>query len=295
MPKGQMLRYLAPNLITALALVFGLLSIAAAFEGRYVDAGWWIIYAVVSDRADGLVARMLKGTSELGVQLDSLADFMNFGLAPAILVFAALGENEALGFQDGGQRLLLMAGCAVWVLGATFRLARFNLDAEPEEPGVPKPKGPKIFFGIPTTLAAGLLVMWLLTFLKYAPASGQGFDSRGSSGAMLFGDLMTPLGVWRAFPVVMALGGLAMASNLRIPKLGKSRSKAFMGFIVLNLLVGIPLSFARLFPEITIWQPTMWVVVFLVWGMLSKEAQAMQPPAIFKDRPPPPAPDELLD
>jgi CDP-diacylglycerol--serine O-phosphatidyltransferase len=294
MPKNQMLRYLAPNLITMLALLFGLLAIAAAFEGRYVDAGWWIIYAVVSDRADGLVARMLKGTSELGVQLDSLADFMNFGLAPAIVVFAALGMNPASPFQHGGDRVLLMAGCAVWVLGATFRLARFNLDAEPEVPGVPKPKGPKIFFGIPTTLAAGLVMVWLLTLLKYAPAGGM-FATRGSSGALLLGDLATPAGVWRAFPYIMAAGGLAMASNLRMPKLGKSRSKAFMLFIVLNLLVGIPLSFLRLYPEVLIWQPTMWVVVFLVWGLLSKEAQAMRPPVIFKDRPPPPPPDELLE
>ena len=123
-PRGQLLRYAAPNLITALALLFGMLSIAASLEGRFVAAGWWIIYAVVSDRLDGLVARLLRATSELGVQLDSLADFMNFGLAPAILVFAALGGTPRLGFEDGAGRVFLMACCAIWVPSAAQRAGR---------------------------------------------------------------------------------------------------------------------------------------------------------------------------
>lgn len=290
--RTSLWRYAAPNLITATALCFGLLSIAAAFEGRYVDAGWWIIYAVVSDRIDGLVARSLKATSELGVQLDSLADFMNFGLAPAILVFAALDGKPELGLHEGSGRVYLMVGCAAWVLGATFRLARFNLDAEPDTPS----GKPKIFFGIPTTLAAGTVVIWLLAFFKYAPASSP-FATAGTSGAFVFPwpALSTPAAVWPALPAVMALGGLAMASNLRIPKLGKTRSRAFGVFVIVNLLIGVPLSFGRLFPEVLVWQPTMWIVVFVAWGLVSREARAMTPPIIFKDRPPPPPPDELLD
>jgi CDP-diacylglycerol--serine O-phosphatidyltransferase len=289
-PVNQMLRYLAPNLITASALIFGILSITSAMEGRYVDAAWWTTYAVLTDRLDGLVARMVKGTSELGVQLDSLADFMNFGLAPAILLFAVLSGHPALPFADGVGRFYLMAGCAVWVLGATFRLARFNLNAD----APPVPGQVKLFFGIPTTLAAGLLIVWLLVFLKYEPA-GSPLGSTGSSGAMLLTGFTTPLQVWLAMPAVMGLGGLAMASNLRMPKLGKSRSRAFTAFILINLAVGIPLAFARRYPEVLILQPSMWVVVFLVWGILSKEARAMQPPPIFNPRPPPAPPDDLID
>ena len=74
------LRYLAPNLITAASLVFGLVSLSAAHRGDWRLAGWMIIYAVMCDRLDGLVARRLKATSEFGVQLDSFADFLNFGL-----------------------------------------------------------------------------------------------------------------------------------------------------------------------------------------------------------------------
>src|SRR5688572_25030282 len=102
------LRYLAPNLITALGLCFGLLSLAASFEGRYDDAGWFIIYAVLTDRLDGFVARLVRGTSELGVQLDSLADFLTFGIAPAVLMFSSLGgEHGVASFQTGAGRYVL--------------------------------------------------------------------------------------------------------------------------------------------------------------------------------------------
>jgi CDP-diacylglycerol--serine O-phosphatidyltransferase len=286
----QALRYLAPNLITATALVFGMLSIAAAMEGRFVAAGWWIIYAVCTDRIDGFVARLVRGTSELGVQLDSLADFLSFGLAPAVLVFAALGHHPDLPFAEGGGRLVLLVGCAVWVLGATFRLARFNLTADQETP----PGQRKIFFGVPTTLAAGLVVIWLLAAFKYAPATSP-LGTAGSSGVRLVPGLETPDALWRWIPVAMLLGGMAMASNLRMPKLGKSRSRAFTAFVIANLVLGIPLCFARLYPEALALQPTLWLVVFLAWGLVSAEARAIRPPAIFRTRPPPEPPDDLLD
>lgn len=290
MPVNQMLRYLAPNLITMSAVVFGLLSISSAMDGRYVDAGWWIIYAVCTDRLDGLVARALKGTSDLGVQLDSLADFLNFGLAPAVLMFAALGGHPDLPFAVGSGRAYLMIGCAVWVLGATFRLARFNLTADTDA----QPGQKKIFFGIPTTLAAGWVVIWLLALLKYVPPSSP-FGTAGTSGGMLVPGFETPSGVWWWLPLVMAGGGLAMASNLRMPKLGKSKSRAFTVFVLINLAIGVPLSFARLYPELLALMPTMWLVVFLVWGALSKEARAIKPPPIFRTIPPPAPPDDLLD
>jgi CDP-diacylglycerol---serine O-phosphatidyltransferase len=288
---NQMLRYLAPNLVTATALVFGMLAIVSAMEGRFVAAAWWIIYAVVTDRFDGLIARLVKGTSELGVQLDSLADFMNFGLAPAILVFAALSQHPELPFAAGEGRLFLMIGCAVWVLGATFRLARFNLTAESDTP----PGQAKIFFGIPSTLAAGTVAIWLLAFFKYVPETSP-FGTAGTSGARILPEaFVTPHEVWRWLPLAMALGGLAMASNLRMPKLGKSRSRAFTIFVLVNLAFGVPLSFARLYPELLALQPTAWLVVFIIWGLASREARQIKPPPIFKQRPPPPPPDDLLD
>jgi phosphatidylserine synthase len=204
-------------------------------------------------------------------------------------MFAVLSGHPDLPFGGGG-RLYLLGGCAIWVLGATFRVARFNLNAD-----VLRVRGlVMLFLGIRTTVAAGLLVTWLLLVLKYEPASSP-FHSAGTSGVRLVSGFTTPIGVWRAMPIVMALGGLAMASNLRMPKLGKSRSRAFTVFILANLAIGVPLAFARRFPELLVLQPSAWVIVFLVWGLISREARAMRPPRIFAPRPPPEQPDDLLE
>ena len=70
----RVLRYLAPNLITLSSMIFGLVSLWSSHNGDPALAAWMIIYAVLTDRIDGLVARALKATSELGMQLDSFAD-----------------------------------------------------------------------------------------------------------------------------------------------------------------------------------------------------------------------------
>lgn len=272
--RWRKLRYLAPNTITGLSFIFGMLSLLASYEGRHVDAAWWIIYAVLTDRLDGFVARLVRGTSDLGVQLDSLADFLNFGLAPPVLVFTSVGVARELPFTYGTGRAVLMLSCAVWVLGATYRLARFNVTTV-------DPKAKKIFFGVPTTLAAGLLAVWFLALAKY---SG-GADPLGVGGAFggprLFGGLTTPAEVWRYVPLALFLGGLAMASNLRMPKLGLARRRAATAFILTNVLLGYVLGFARLVPEYLVWPPTIWIVTFLVWGQLSREARNMTPPRVF--------------
>src|SRR4051812_1624537 len=96
----RVLRYLAPNLITLSSMIFGLVSLWSAHNGNFALAAWLIIYAVLCDRIDGLVARALKATSELGMQLDSFADFLNFGVAPAYLVLTYLSWRRDLPFAD---------------------------------------------------------------------------------------------------------------------------------------------------------------------------------------------------
>jgi CDP-diacylglycerol--serine O-phosphatidyltransferase len=263
------------------------MSLKAAFEGRYIDASWLIVYAVLTDRLDGFVARLVRGTSELGVQLDSFADFLNFGLVPAVIVYLSLGNHPALPFVDGAGRAVLMIGCAVWIFGATFRLARYNIT--PEEPG-----HSKIFFGIPTTMAAGLVVAWFLALIKYSDPGGLMGQYVPLGGPKLFGDsLVTPEWVWRYFPATMLVGGAAMASTLRMPKLGLRNSRAFTAFIFANVLAGYIVGFARILPEYIILPPTMWLVTFLVWGQLSREARAMRPPPIFPDKDPPPGQEPI--
>lgn len=275
------LRYLAPNLITAIGLVLGLLSLIACYEGRYIDAGWLLTVAVLTDRLDGVVARLVRGTSELGVHLDSLVDFLTFGICPAALVYFSLSQQDVLPFAEGSGRVWLMVGCLAWVLGATFRLARYNISTE-ESVG-----HRRIFFGVPTTLAAGLVVCYFLSLAKYSPSTYSWFN-KAVGGIHLFGSFETPLSLWKMFPFVMILGGFLMASTLRMPKLGLARNRLATLFIFGNVAAGSVCAILRVLPEYMMIPPALWVVTFLAWGSISKEARSMKPPPIFPpvDHPP---------
>src|SRR4051812_25295396 len=85
--KQVPVRFLLPNLITLLALCSGVTAIRLAIEGRYEIAVGAVIVCILLDAVDGRLARLLKGTSRFGAELDSLADFVNFGVAPSILIY----------------------------------------------------------------------------------------------------------------------------------------------------------------------------------------------------------------
>lgn len=268
-------RYLAPNIITGIGLVFGLASLALAQHGYWALSAWMIIYAVLGDRLDGVVARKLRATSDLGVQLDSFADFLNFGVAPAFLLQAFLSapENIArfdLPYDHGWPRVYLLAACVIWVLAAVFRLARFNVMVEDGKPT-------RIYFGVPTTLAGGLLIIWFLAFLKYAEPGPAPFGGP----KLLGGSITTPHGVWLGLPAAMLVGAYLMASSWRMLKIASTESKLLTWFLLLNVVSGYVLGWLQLMPEYMLWMPTLWMAVFLVWGRLAEEARSLEPPPIF--------------
>src|SRR5947199_6516021 len=114
-------RTLVPNVITLLALCAGLTAVRLAIENKLEFALAAIVFAAVLDGIDGRIARLIKGTSRFGAELDSLADFVNFGVAPAlILYFWELHELRSAGWIAA----LLFAICA------GLRLARFNVATE---------------------------------------------------------------------------------------------------------------------------------------------------------------------
>jgi CDP-diacylglycerol--serine O-phosphatidyltransferase len=264
---GRVLRYLAPNLITASSMMFGLVSLWAAHHDVQLSA-WMIIYAVLTDRLDGLVARAVKGTSELGMQLDSFADFLNFGVAPSYLVLTYLGGRPDLPYHDGWGQVILAIVCAGWLLCAVFRLARYNVLSDDQIPT-------KIFFGFPTTLAGGMLAIWMLVFLKYDPTVPT------FGGAKIFGDVETPRGVWLYLPLGMAVGAYLMASRLPMPKVALAKSKVVSVILLACLAFGYVCGFAMRYPELCFWMPTAWCIVFLIWGQASPTARAMYPPPLF--------------
>lgn len=277
------MRYLAPNLITTFSLIFGMLALSEILHANYQMAAWYLIYATFTDRLDGLVARAVRGSSEFGVQLDSFADFLNFGVVPAYLIYASVGQSRLLPFHEGASHYLLMAGCGFWVLAAAYRLARYNITEE-----VPGPVRMGIFFGVPTTLAAGTLIIWYLALYKYAPL-GPAFPYLDEPyGGVRLIDVETPLAVWRYMPVVMFVGAYLMMSSLRMPKLGLMRSKLATAVVFTIAISGITCGVLRIYPEYMMWMPTTWVATFLIWGQLSPAARAMRPPPVFPTVDPPP-------
>jgi CDP-diacylglycerol--serine O-phosphatidyltransferase len=134
-------RILVPNVVTLLALCAGLTAIRLAFENRYGLALAAIVFAAILDAIDGRLARFLKGTSRFGAELDSLSDFVNFGVAPAlILYFWGLHDLKSAGW----------IAAMVFAICAGLRLARFNVMLDdPDQPawaanffvGMPAPAG----------------------------------------------------------------------------------------------------------------------------------------------------------
>jgi len=146
-------RQLVPNVITLLALCAGLTGIRLAIEGRLELAVAAIVFAAILDAIDGRVARMIKGTSRFGAELDSLADFVNFGVAPGLILYF-------WGLHDVGN--LGWIAAMVYAICAGLRLARFNVQIE--DPNRPSWAG-NFFTGMPAP--AGAITVLLPIYLFF--------------------------------------------------------------------------------------------------------------------------------
>jgi len=135
---------LIPNLITVMALCSGLTGIRFALQERWEFAIGAIAVAAVLDTLDGRMARLLKGQSKFGAELDSLADFISFGVSPAVILFLWTTQDaRGLGWMIA----LFFATCMA------LRLARFNTQLEDTDP---PPFAARYFSGVPAPAAAGL-------------------------------------------------------------------------------------------------------------------------------------------
>ena len=156
--KRLSLKALVPNLITLSGLSFGLSSIRFAIEGNYSLAVICILFAGVCDALDGMLARYLDSESDLGFQLDSLSDFLSFGIAPGILIYMAIFYYEDSNIGVFATLIFIIFSC--------LRLALFNVLHE-------NSKNTEIeridfFIGIPTPAGAILILLPLThTFIGY--------------------------------------------------------------------------------------------------------------------------------
>ena len=126
-------RHILPNMVTSGNLLCGVFSLMMTLHGRYIVAAWLIFFAVLFDGFDGKVARMLGGGSQFGLEFDSLADLVSFGVAPAILLYQiSLRSLNLIG---------AVAAC-FFALSVALRLARFNVVHVPGPfQGLPCPAG----------------------------------------------------------------------------------------------------------------------------------------------------------
>jgi CDP-diacylglycerol---serine O-phosphatidyltransferase len=230
-------RTLAPNVVTLLALCAGLTGVRLAWEGRLEWAVYAIVFAAVLDGVDGRLARMIKGTSRFGAELDSLADFFNFGVAPAlILYFWGLNELKSAGW----------IAAMVFAICTGLRLARFNVMID--DPNRPVWAG-NFFTGIPAP--AGAITVLLPIYL---------FVLGGPRGAI-------------AAPLIMIYTlAIAFLMVSRLPVFsGKRVGKRVPPEMVLPVFVLIVLFFALLvsFPWEVLTAGTLFYIACLPLGWLS--------------------------
>jgi CDP-diacylglycerol---serine O-phosphatidyltransferase len=159
--------YILPSLFTSANLLAGCLSILFAMDYRYTPAAWAIIIAIIFDMLDGRVARWTNTTSNFGIEFDSMADIISFGLAPAVLVHKmVLSPLHRLG----------AAITLFYILSSALRLARFNVKAQEKQLS-------SDFVGLPTPAAAGIIASFALSYQLF--------------------ETSTELGVVKALPIIM--------------------------------------------------------------------------------------------
>jgi CDP-diacylglycerol--serine O-phosphatidyltransferase len=149
-------RFALPNLITLLGLCLGLNALKLAIQGNFEKSLIFLVLASIIDALDGRIARMLKSTSKFGAELDSLTDFVNFGVCPGvILYFWSLQSQPVIGWTAS---LFFIVSCCL-------RLARFNISSE-----LPSKESwrSNFFTGVPSPAGAGIALMpMILSFSEF--------------------------------------------------------------------------------------------------------------------------------
>lgn len=179
--QSQNFAIILPNLLTSASIFSGVFSIINATQHNFTKAAWLILLALVFDGLDGRVARLTNSCSKFGVEFDSLADIVSFGVAPAVLLYLFAGVEY-------GRFGIVVT--ALYVIFGAIRLARFNVMSASAEPSV--------FIGVPIPTAAVFISLLVLLFEKYPELN---------SGVALL--------------VVAIVVALLMVSNIRYPSFKK--------------------------------------------------------------------------
>lgn len=235
--KAIPFRLIAPNVITLLALCLGLTAMRLVVEGKLESATIFILIAAALDGVDGRLARMLKGTSRFGAELDSLSDFVNFGVATGYVLWIFVLHD----LRSFGWIIVLTLACAM-----ALRLARFNVMIDdPNRPdwqknffvGMPAPAGAITamlplylhFIGVPVQDYGALLVGIYILFIAFLTISRIPCYAGKTLGTRVPREKVLPL-----FVAVVVVAGLLFAYPFEM-----------LTLIVLAYLALIPISVAR--------------------------------------------------
>ena len=220
------LRAVVPNLVTSLAACAGITSISLSSEGRFFPALCALLVAVVCDGMDGRIARLLKASSKLGAELDSLADFVNFGVAPAMFMYFWMTGGPDHTLADGSvvaRPIIRIVLCAAlyYAMCDCFRLARFNTMLEQET----APYWKHFFTGVPAPGGCWMVLT--------PPILSLALDAKGMHPAFAT-FLQNP---WTGVFMLLFIGTL-MASRLPTISLkGLHIPRKFMPFVLTGLLL----------------------------------------------------------
>ncbi len=203
-------------------------------------AAWLVVWAALLDGVDGVLARLLNAQSHFGLEFDSLADNISFGLAPAT-VLACYAQDAGVGvFEGSPQGWLVLVPCTFYVVMAAVRLARYNVQTIE--------LGEMLFRGVPTTMCAGLVCTIVLSLVKH----GNPIDA-GDHVILLTGSIATGF-------------GLLMISNLPLPKFRRRRMKLFSYGQYAMAGVLIVLAFMRRMPEVLAASATVYTIGGIIVG-----------------------------
>lgn len=210
--------YILPNTFTAGSMFLAIISVISAARENFSFACWAIVFSMVLDGLDGRVARLTNTSSKFGVELDSLADVVAFGVAPAMLVYFYIGQYYGR---------LGMVVCALFVVFGAIRLARFNITTSSEQ---------NFFIGLPIPAAAVFLVSWVLLneyyeLFKMFPAPKLDFLDNGA-------DVFVAPALGYFLLTCVFVVGILMVSNIRYPSFKKVQWNLKI-FIVLLIVCSI--------------------------------------------------------
>lgn len=237
--------YLLPNLFTTLGMLGGFYAIISAFSGRYVEAAIAVFVAGLLDGVDGRIARLTNTQSDFGVQYDSLADLVSFGLAPALVMYSwslsTLKNHGPIVGKIGWTVAFVYAACAA------MRLARFNTQV-----GV---IDKRYFQGLASPAAAGLMMSYVWTMNDHAV----------SGASVAFVSL-----------AVTVIAALLMVSKLRYFSFKAKPENDKVPFFVLPLIVGIIVALVIDTPRVLFGIAVVYTlsgVVLTLWGLRHRRAK----------------------